>query len=626
MSRYRSTKEAQQQTDLIYDAAQTWRASCLMGDGSVFSETKELWQKKYFDELDRRFVQSEDDGKGNFYEKLKGQLAEGSPECKQLMSEVIWLLFLYTSKILPRTKREDIQRIWSWSGEELNLNHPMLADDILAGMANPGIAFNTHRQREVAYTINAMHNFKPLAGSDREMLQGDPWRFNEWLFDISESPTPRLFCHILAHLIFPDEFERINSLKHKKQILKFYGRLGEDEINEWEPANIDRELLKVRKKLEQERGGPFSYYEAGMKEEWQSTKTRAPKGDPAPLKNLREEKAGGDQIKQVASSNPTALNTILFGPPGTGKTYETARRAVAICDQSTPDSRSSLMRRYDKLCHEQRIEFVTFHQSYSYEEFIEGLRPETKDEEAKSAGFRLEPRPGVLKRMAGRACQSRDNHVLIIDEINRANISKVLGELITLLEEDKRAGADNEITVTLPYSGEVFSLPGNLHIVGTMNSADRSIALLDTALRRRFRFEEVPPDSTLLKDRAVEGVPLDRMLQSINERIEWFLGSDHLIGHGYFTNVGSLSELDEVIANKVIPLLREYFHEDVSRVRAILGGGDSFLRQESIPVPPGISDGYEEERFRYIDNYLESGEYGTEAYDELLGDSKGEAS
>ncbi len=206
-------------------------------------------------------------------------------------------------------------------------------------------------------------------------------------------------------------------------------------------------------------------------------------------------------------------------------------------------------------------------------------------------------------------------HVLIIDEINRANISKVMGELITLLEEDKRAGAPNEIGITLPHSGETFTLPSNLHIIGTMNTADRSIALLDTALRRRFQFVEMPPVASALK--VVDGIDVPAVLQSINSRLEWFLGPDQLIGHAWFMTARSIAELDQVMSNKIIPLLREYFHEDLDRVRAVLGGGDKFLRRERIPTPPGIDD-YGEERWKVVDCLGQAGSYGPEAYAEAI--------
>lgn len=307
---------------------------------------------------------------------------------------------------------------------------------------------------------------------------------------------------------------------------------------------------------------------------------------------------------------PTLINTIYFGPPGTGKTYQTAERAVEICDGEVDDDRKDVMDRYHELCEAGRIAFLTFHQSFAYEEFIEGLRPEAGPEgiqyrvrsgalrkiasaamgdakadspiennnngfdnlysllldEVRKSGpkglqmttqrgnpFQLglhgtvlkahiikaeapiyEPRlsvkwaneknihtPGDCNKFGGKGDSSYyfstikklrelrasspekidiseielspiddedddptdKNYVLIIDEINRANISKVFGELITLLEPDKRLGAENELTVTLPYSGEKFGLPPNLYIIGTMNTADRSIALLDIALR-----------------------------------------------------------------------------------------------------------------------------------------------
>ena len=218
------------------------------------------------------------------------------------------------------------------------------------------------------------------------------------------------------------------------------------------------------------------------------------------------------------------LNTILYGPFGTGKTYATIRRSVEICDGPSDRSDEAIRSRYCDLVEEKRIEFVTFHQSYGYEEFVEGLRPSTRQnegEETTGTGFSLVPAPGILKRIAVRARERSDAHVLVIDEINRANISKVLGELITLLEEDKRKGAENEIAVTLPHSGEHFTLPSNLHILGTMNTADRSIALLDTALRRRFEFEELAPEPDTLRDAEnATGIDLPEVLRAMNARLE----------------------------------------------------------------------------------------------------------
>ena len=341
-------------------------------------------------------------------------------------------------------------------------------------------------------------------------------------------------------------------------------------------------------------------------------------------------KLDADAPPEVSSTGraQSALNTILYGPPGTGKTYATFRRCVEVCDgrEKCPDKDKEIRARYRKLVEEERIEFVTFHQSYGYEEFVEGLRPGPGSEgEEAGAGFCLVPTDGVLKRMAERARLDRRPHVLVIDEINRANVSKVMGELVTLLEEDKREGAENEVAVTLPHSGDRFALPRNLHVLGTMNTADRSIALLDTALRRRFDFEELDPDPEAL--RSVDGVNLPAVLGAINKRLEYLIDRDHLIGHAWLMGLGTREDVDRIMRRKIIPLIAEYFHDDWEKVRAVLGGPNRpaapnpFIDRTPLARPPGLGDdGADGERCRWAvkDTFAE------DAYDRLISGEAGQ--
>lgn len=279
-------------------------------------------------------------------------------------------------------------------------------------------------------------------------------------------------------------------------------------------------------------------------------------------------------------------NMILYGPPGTGKTYNTAIYAVAICEGKSVDivgtePYSEILKRYSQFKKEGRIAFTTFHQSYGYEEFIEGIKPVLNDS---SANIGYEVVSGVFKRFCENAKntytlqEKEDAYVFIIDEINRGNISKIFGELITLIEDTKREGMEEQVTAILPYSGEEFSVPQNVYIIGTMNSADRSIALMDTALRRRFKFKEIMPNHNLLKGVTVEDggecVDIELMLKIINERIILLYDHEHTLGHAFFMSLkkdNSINNLAAIFEKSVIPLLQEYFYEDYEKIRLVLG-------------------------------------------------------
>ncbi|MDO8311955.1 MAG: AAA family ATPase [Sideroxyarcus sp.] len=232
-------------------------------------------------------------------------------------------------------------------------------------------------------------------------------------------------------------------------------------------------------------------------------------------------------------------------------------------------------------------EFVTFHQSYGYEEFVEGLRPILKGD---SDGLRYEIRPGAFLRLCEQArINPERKYAMVIDEINRGNISKIFGELITLIEIDKREGAEHAVSVTLPYSGDPFSVPSNVDVIGTMNTADRSLALLDTALRRRFEFKELMPDLSVLNGLVAShnGVDIDMvsLLETMNKRIEALYDRDHTIGHTYFIDLNKVpvierfGELTSIFRNRIIPLLEEYFFEDWQKIRLVLGDNQKVEKQ-----------------------------------------------
>ncbi len=398
-------------------------------------------------------------------------------------------------------------------------------------------------------------------------------------------------------------------------------------------------------------------------------------------------------IETIKSNKETPLNQILFGAPGTGKTYNTKRLAVEIINGEKERTREEINEEYENLVNSKQIVFTTFHQSLSYEDFIEGIKPETIDgnvtyeikdgifkylsktasvKQIKSDNFNMvyqkllneidkssekklvletlvhskefsiyknsksnirfhanteKAYEGVIKKdvlehylKTGEALDwssytkalgnyliehfnysqnennEQKNYVLIIDEINRGNVSAIFGELITLLEEDKRKGNKEQTEVTLPYSNEKFSVPNNVYLIGTMNTADRSVEALDTALRRRFSFVEMQPDPEILSDSEYHDVNLKQLLETINQRIEVLIDKDHQIGHSYFMGIENLDDLKSVFKDKIIPLLEEYFYGNFGKIGLVLGGNFIYQEENTAKFP---------KNFKYENDFLE---------------------
>lgn len=281
---------------------------------------------------------------------------------------------------------------------------------------------------------------------------------------------------------------------------------------------------------------------------------------------------------EMARKENKERNFILYGPPGTGKTYLAPKHALSLVEnarmaspeeiEQSDTTQTEVNEKYRRLIENKQIEFVTFHESYGYEDFIEGITPELSKDG--NIGYKL--RSGAFKKLCKRARKDPgNNYVFIIDEINRGNISKIMGELITLIEETKREGKPEETRARLPYSQKYFSVPDNVFILGTMNTADRSIALLDTALRRRFMFKEMLPCPEILGELEVSGIKLQDLLRTINSRIEKEYDREHTIGHAYFIGVENIDDLAKVMEFKVVPLLQEYFYNDYRKIQKVLG-------------------------------------------------------
>ena len=310
---------------------------------------------------------------------------------------------------------------------------------------------------------------------------------------------------------------------------------------------------------------------------------------------LQDLAAAGTRLLLRKKSSTRSVVRVYYGPPGTGKTLSAVREAVKLIepgfdDKGNPTASFEKFNDYRDQC-----AFITFHPSLQYEDLVESIRPviseddvapgdegDRPDEASPQGQLRYRVHEGLLLRMIRRALQTPGKEfVIVVDEINRGDVSRILGPLISTLDSDKRVGAEFPIGIELQYprAEELESrlfMPSNLHLIGTMNSSDRNIALVDHALRRRFDFIQIPPEPSLLRSTTdAQSIDCGLLLRTINVRIEHLLDADHCIGHGYFVGCDTNAKVIERLATKVIPLLREYFYGNEGLMLMVLGDSAS---------------------------------------------------
>lgn len=765
MSRFNPHHE----TEALYAASAEWFDKSWKNGSSILSDEADLWSTIHLEELYQLFVQQPDEGTGAFIAKLRDQLSEGSPSCKRLMAELMWVLNLFPSNIGPTSKRNTVQEIWSWSGPRLPDDLSYLRDEVLTGVGSTGTAYSTLRWRELGFFIQILLDYRRQPAERQRDIANDPWSFVLWL-QTQEGASNRQLPHVLTHLIFPDTFERISSAGNKRDIL---GAFTTSTRREWARRSlmeIDKALLSLREDIEAESDVPVDFYIDPWVSVWRPVATiNAPENvvasdsafaaklraflsafetarlgpfglnqnlsdavaelrewlkDCAPVatrptitvkvgigqggwtktpwialmdsrvttstqrgiyvvllvsedlattyltlnqgmtdlvnqlgqrgavaqmhmvaeearplittqlseiftldrdidlrsltsaarnyeqgtiahKSLPTSDIPDDQtilealealldayeqlIEPLTSASPEVAvselytiddalkdlffdqsfveevldiwkakkNVILQGAPGVGKSYVARRLAYALMGKK--DNR--------------QLEAVQFHQSYSYEDFVRGFRPNGE------GGFTLED--GIFLDFCTRAMNSDQPHILVIDEINRGNLSKILGELMLLVEHDKRG---DEWATKLAYkrADELpFFVPENLYILGMMNTADRSLSMVDYALRRRFAFIDVEPQfhsDKFKKHLLAKGVPADLVerivsrMTSLNDAI-WNdrvnLGPGFRIGHSFFTPSKAIGDHEQwyrrVVNTEVFPLLKEYWFDDPTK-------------------------------------------------------------
>lgn len=548
--------------EAVRSAAQLFVDRGLKSGDSVFAPGREVWSRGPVDELRSVFVDKPDFGSGDFVNKLKGQMALVSDDARLLMSELVcWQFLPMSSKTIGERKK--IERVQTLLGY---MDHPVqvpveVSRAFKSGSFNPGSAMNQSLYDALVLIIRLLDEWCSKSTDEKGTLLEDAWAWRDFIQGLpgEKFPTQR---HSLAYLVHPLRITSIVSLKRREAIrVAFIGEISES------VGDIDRDLFYIVLQLQIKSGKSVDFNAPPYIEAWKDEQ------DKTPVDHVEAE-TGLEQTQPVQLSRcsfPPATQTlaesvfmdstwlqkqldlierrrqiILFGPPGTGKTYLALELAAHIAGD------------------DDYTEIVQFHPSYSYEDFFQGYRPATTS----SGNLTYELKDGPLRRIVEQAIKNPEyNYVLVIDEINRGNLAKIFGELYFLLEY-------RDQPIKLQYSKDdedTFVMPENLFLIGTMNTSDRSIALLDAAMRRRFSFVELHPEKLPVKSvlpQWLEHHQLDpepaALLAELNARIN---NSDFQLGPSYLmpkSGTFLAGQLEEIWEYDIFPLLSEHhFGEEV---------------------------------------------------------------